>query len=280
MQEPQTTNSLPNSETPSEPSELRFAANEVAYVQAECDLHGPFNAKSLVIIEGMPPVIEDCPKCRATREAKSLQAEQQRAQRHREERLKGLLAVASIPPMYATAAFGNYNAETMAQRRVLVICQQFVKTWPEQLAKGGTLLLTGSPGTGKTHLGCAIGNALIAERRASVAYGNVSDLLLTVKETYRRDSTRTERQAKADLIMPELLIVDELAAQLGTDHEKQLMFDTINGRYNNLRPTILISNLNQDDLETYLGERAMDRFRQCATVLAFDWESYRGRRDA
>lgn len=54
------------------------------------------------------------------------------------------------------------------------------------------------------------------------------------------------------------------------------MFEILNGRYQELRPTILISNLNTDALESLLGQRIMDRYRECGSVLAFDWQSHRG----
>jgi DNA replication protein DnaC len=41
-----------------------------------------------------------------------------------------------------------------------------------------------------------------------------------------------------------------------------------------------VSNLNATELEHYLGERIVDRFREMGAVLAFDWESHRGRRAA
>ena len=253
---------------------------DVVTVARDCEKHGPYRARSLVIVEGMDPVIEDCPACREADATAAQRNADRAAQRLRSEKIKGLLSVASIPSRFAGASFDTYETTTPAQRRVLVICQTFAKTWPEQMAKAGTLILTGAPGNGKTHLACAIASAVMAQFGATVAYGDVPDLLRTVKETYRRDSTRTERQALQDLVAPDLLIMDELGAQLGTDHEKQLLFEIINRRYANLRPTIIVSNLNRDDLEDYLGHRAKDRFDQMATVLAFDWESYRSRRVA
>ena len=48
--------------------------------------------------------------------------------------------------------------------------------------------------------------------------------------------------------------------------------------YQELKPTILISNLNTEELEAFLGQRVMDRYRECGSVLAFDWPSHRGLR--
>ena len=266
----------PNSERLSQEPQVDVVNIET--VQRDCEKHGAYRARLIVVVEGMDPVIEDCPMCREADAAAAQRSADRAAQRLRSEKIKGLLSVASIPPRFAGASFDTYEVTSTAQRRVLTICQTFARTWPEQMGKGGTLILTGAPGNGKTHLACAIANAVMAQFEATVAYGNVPDLLRTIKETYRRDSTRTERQALQDLIGPDLLVMDELGAQMGTDHEKQLLFEIIDRRYTNLRPTIIASNLNREDLDGYLGQRAMDRFDQTATILAFDWESYRSRR--
>ncbi len=137
-------------------------------------------------------------------------------------------------------------------------------------------MFTGGPGTGKTHLACAVASELMDRHLTCVAFGTVSELLRHVKETYRRDSDRTETQAIQDLTAPDLLIVDEVGAQIGSDHEKLLLFEILNARYADMAPTILISNLDAGALEAFLGQRVMDRYRECGVVIAFDWQSYRG----
>ena len=93
------------------------------------------------------------------------------------------------------------------------------------------------------------------------------------------NSAESEQGVIDRLIEPCLLIVDEVGVQVGSDHEKLLMFEVLNGRYQSMRPTILISNLSVDELETFLGHRVMDRYRECGAVLPFDWKSHRGMRE-
>jgi DNA replication protein DnaC len=113
---------------------------------------------------------------------------------------------------------------------------------------------------------------------ASVAFGTVASLLRHIKATYAKDSQRTEQDAIDDLLRPDLLILDEVGVQVGSEHEKLLMFEVLNGRYQELRPTVLISNLDVAELEAFLGHRVMDRYRECGSVLAFDWQSHRGQK--
>jgi DNA replication protein DnaC len=141
------------------------------------------------------------------------------------------------------------------------------------------MVFCGKPGTGKTHLACGIGRNLINKFR-SVQFLTVLSAIRHIKDTYRRDSERTEQEAINDLLQPDLLILDEIGAQLGSEHEKMLMFEVINERYQQCRSTILISNLNADELTDFLGDRVMDRFRESGAVVAFDWASHRGQRVA
>jgi DNA replication protein DnaC len=74
------------------------------------------------------------------------------------------------------------------------------------------------------------------------------------------------------------LIIDEVGVQFGSDTEKMIVFDIIDGRYSNMLPTILISNLALPDVKELIGERAIDRLREDGgVVVAMKWDSNRGK---
>ena len=55
-----------------------------------------------------------------------------------------------------------------------------------------------------------------------------------------------------------------------------MLFDVLNDRYGEMRPTILLGNLTTTELETYLGERILDRLRELGSVtVPFAWPSHR-----
>ena len=107
-------------------------------------------------------------------------------------------------------------------------------------------------------------------------FTSVINAIRRVKDTYRRDSGQSEAQVVAGFIRPDLLILDEVGVQFGSETEKMILFEIINGRYEQLKPTIVISNLAKDALTDYLGERVVDRLREGGgRMLIFDWPSYR-----
>ena len=75
---------------------------------------------------------------------------------------------------------------------------------------------------------------------------------------------------------PDLLILDEVGVQFGSEFEKQLLFDVLNERYEKLKPSILLSNIPSEQLSDYLGERVTDRLRENGgALIGFNWDSYR-----
>ena len=102
------------------------------------------------------------------------------------------------------------------------------------------------------------------------------DAVRSVKETWRPGSEHSERKAIGRFYEPDLLILDEVGVQFGSEAEKIILYDIINGRYERVLPTILISNLPEAELGAYLGDRVLDRMSEGGGVtLAFDWPSKR-----
>lgn len=252
-------------------------AEEVETVDAICAKHGAYKARVMDMTDfGGRKLTMNCPTCsQAARDAEAARkvAEAEGQRRHK---VAALNYAAGIPVRFQARTLESYRHELPGQKRALNVARRFVESWPEQREKGTSLIFTGGPGTGKTHLACAIGSALMQGHLAAVCFGTVLELLRTVKDTYRKDSPRTETEAIADLLRYDLLILDEVGVQIGSEHEKNLLFEILNGRYQDCLPTILLSNLNAADLEAFLGQRVMDRYRECGAVVAFDWQSHRG----
>jgi len=129
--------------------------------------------------------------------------------------------------------------------------------------------------THNTHLACAIATEVIGQG-ASARFIAVIDALRLVKRSYDRTSSGTEDDAIAELVKPRLLILDEVGADYGTEHSKTILFDIINKRYENIKPTIVLTNLDAAALREYFGERIVDRLREGGgKLVTFTWVSHR-----
>ena len=76
----------------------------------------------------------------------------------------------------------------------------------------------------------------------------------------------------------DLLILDEVGMQYGTEAEQITLFDIIDKRYRDLKPTILLTNQNSSGLKQFLGERSFDRVKEECIWVTFLWASHRGKR--
>ncbi len=114
------------------------------------------------------------------------------------------------------------------------------------LLSGGHLLVEDLPGTGKTHLAAGIGLRLMKRDNRRVLFTTVMRAVRSIKETWTRGSELTESESIEKLVAPDLLILDEVGVQFGSETEKLMLFDVLNERYERRRPTLLISNLDLD----------------------------------
>ncbi|MFN3354793.1 MAG: ATP-binding protein [Pseudomonas sp.] len=245
----------------------------------ECQVDGSF-ADHLVQQFGADPVWFGCPRCHF--DARHSQDFDQRSKAvgiHRDRLLNERLLDAGIPDRFMGCTLDNWSAEAPAQLQALAACSGFVEAFGENFAVGRSAMLLGTVGTGKTHLGAAMLQAVIREHAHDGLrglYATAGSIIRDVKATFGNRG-RTEEDVYGDLIRPDLLVIDEVGVQHGTDFECQVLFEVINGRYEKIKPTVVVSNLGVTELRQCLGDRAVDRLRdKSGIVVVFRWASARG----
>ena len=245
-----------------------MAIREVA---ANCEEHGPYTAK--LVLRGSVRI--GCPVCseikRKADEAKRLEEEMKEKARRWQKRLND----SCIPPRFQDRTLDTFKAVSADEKAALAMAIAYE---PDDVLKTGRcLIITGKPGTGKTHLSVGIANEWMRSGN-TVLFRGVMAAVQLVTETWRRDSDMTQSAAIRLLLEPDLLILDEVGVQSGSDAEKNVIFEIMNARYENRRPTVLLSNLAVGKLAEFLGERVMDRLREDGgKAIYLDGESKRGK---
>jgi DNA replication protein DnaC len=245
---------------------------------ADCETHGEFEQKIFSVIGR--ELKTGCPECsRIAQEATEESERQSRALMLRMV-MERKLGSALIPKRFAGKTFEGYMATTAEQHKALNTCRRYAAEFSLIAESGRCLLLLGKPGTGKTHLSVAIANEIMARSSATAVYRTVGAVLQAIRATYDRTSEQSESQILSSLVSPSLLILDEIGVskEKPSDFELTTLFAIINGRYEEQRPTVIVSNLDAKALPAAIGERCADRLREGGViVIPFEWESQRGK---
>lgn len=211
-----------------------------------------------------------CPQCKAEKDKSDM--------------LNGIIFRAhsglNLPARFKDCSFANYKATGKALSN-RTVCEKYVAGWPQS---GGGLML-GGVGTGKTHLATAICRSL-CDKGISCKMTNVNQIVRDIRSTWgngRKVSGKWEGsetvETEADVIRNynnyELLVIDEIGSQYGTDSERIIINEIINNRYERMLPTIVIGNLSVSETKDIIGERVVDRLKHGGFLLIFDWESNR-----
>ena len=180
-----------------------------------------------------------------------------------------------VPARFQEASLDNYRPENGKAQKILATLREYTAKFEQHRRLGLLLILCGKIGTGKTHLACAVLRELALTLGVCGKYSTAYKAVQEIRSSYKSDRV-TELQALEEFIKPDILVLDEIGMQLGTDSEHLLLFSLLNGRYEELKPTIVISNLTLEEVKKYLNDRIYDRLRENGGgVLAFDWESWR-----
>lgn len=150
------------------------------------------------------------------------------------------------------------------------------------------IIITGGVGTGKTHLAYSILNKM--EKKYSyisksgrevefygssrVCYASIKEIIDAIRALWKNNSDYNESIIK-DAIDADILIIDEVGVQYGSDSERIELFDIFDKRWADKRPIIAISNLSVSQIEKVLGQRIIDRLKDGAKIIQFSGKSLR-----
>lgn len=243
--------------------------------KGQCDQHGEFDGHISNIIGR--EFKTQCPECSRIRQKKEEASDHAQAAMMRSIRLREKFGKAAIPARFIDKEFDDYRAESDRQKRALSVCREYAENFRDHDRDGRCLMLMGKPGTGKTHLAAAIGNHLVRNTDYLAIFRTVSGVMQDIKSSFDSQTAYTEADIMRLLTGADLLILDEVGATKANEFEMATVFAVINGRYEDKRPTLIVSNLAPKELAAAIGERCVDRLREGGGIaVGFDWESKRG----
>lgn len=248
---------------------------EIRQVKTMCPLHGEYLANQ-VWLSGQIKEISECPECFKLKQAQKAIEEEKARKEEAERNRKQRIVETRMPLEYQTKDFSTFIQETDSQKAAFKLARRFVKGWEKAKAGGYGLLFLGSCGTGKTHLACAIMIELLKEYAFSYPrYYKASEIFSSVRSTYQAGSTTNEEETLKFFSSIQLLVIDEVGIQKGSEAEKRILFSILDNRVTSNKPTILMSNLGPKALAELLGDRLYDRVRSKCVPMLFAGPSMR-----
>jgi DNA replication protein DnaC len=251
-----------------------------------CEVHGELEVKRVYynFCHSWLPREVGCDACiKIAEAAKKEQERRESKQRHFEQELFCAMERMGIPARFNDKTFDNFKI-TGKEAAIFAVCKSYAEKFMEIREAGTSLILCGNTGAGKTHLACAIAYYIVNNHmkklgdrdvRLSIKFIEALKAIRTVKQTYS-SKDKTEQDAIDELVAPDLLILDEVGVQFGSDAEKMILFEIMNERYLKMKPSIIISNLAVQALNEFIGERVIDRLKENnGRILVFDWNSKR-----
>jgi len=246
----------------------------IGTVLRTCEAHGEYQAHTWRYNEHK--FESACPMCEKEEEdkvkAEVEKKEAERKQRNRERKFEQR----GIPKRFKETKLSDYIADTDRKKEVLGIIEGYLSSQEEVSQSGRSLLLYGNVGTGKTRLATSI----VKGWEGVGYYITAREYTRLVRSSYSTASTVTEQDIVDRFTDYSVLVIDEIGKQFATDNERFAIFEIINARYNEMKPTVLVSNMNMEDIEEFLGKATIDRIKENGgQAILFDWESYRSQGD-
>ena len=291
-------------ESPPEPKKCEYCGKTLYHY----GLISPLQTKQIFI--WMPePEHCDCEQAQrywAKVEADKKAAEEEKKRQEEAERLQRkinkLIKDSGIRGRFLNRTFERFEVNE-ENRRAYEAAKRYADNFRGMLPKKGPdgivdppeiecngLFITGSYGTGKTHLATAISNQLIREGIPVICMTMI-DLLARIKQTFDRSDEATEAEIMKIYEEVPLLVIDDIGSEQPSEWGSTKIFAIINARYEAYMPTIVTTNYAGDELirrmtptgpngrplDSRNAEKTLDRLKEMCVGIEMNWESWRSR---
>lgn len=171
----------------------------------------------------------------------------------------------------------KYMAMSGIRKRYLVSDLNKVKL-PEKIIKTAIefieekhqgLFLTGTVGSGKTYLACAIAKEVIL-KGDMVRFMSAPEIFQRIRATFNGQKD-TEKEIIDTMCKIDCLILDDLGAEKVSDFTVDRLYLIIDYRYGEMKKTIITSNLDLTEIKNKIHDRLASRIcEMCKRVVMPD----------
>ena len=222
------------------------------------------------------PIVCECMK---EAERKEKEREEQEAKLAQLDRIRGACLLGD---RYKHATFESTDLDRPDDfKKAFQRCRKYCQIADNALENGYGIYIYGDDrGTGKSHLTACICNELMSQMKPCL-WTNFFKITELIQSTWGGDADSSaviRRVCEVDFLFLDDLGTEKLTKG-GEDNWLQgQVFDIINRRYNNRKPTIFSSNYSLNQLITDRGmmEKTVDRIAEMSTaIIKLSGESYR-----
>ena len=221
------------------------------------------------------PVVCECMK-EAERKEKEREAQEEKLRK-----LDKIRGASLLGDRYKDTTFDKTDLDRPADfQKAFQRCRKYCQIADQALEHGYGMYIYGDSGTGKTHLTACMCNELMSQMHQCL-FTNFFEISKLIRSTWNgnADSENVVRR----ICEVDFLFLDDLGTEMvtknGEDNWLQgQVFDIINKRYNNKKPTIFSSNYSMNELiaDRGLMKKTVDRIGEMSTaMIKLSGESYR-----
>ncbi|MCQ2427484.1 MAG: ATP-binding protein [Clostridia bacterium] len=182
----------------------------------------------------------------------------------REDIIKAGYESAGISKLMNTCSFVSFNLDYYKTSRDVYDNMSrvfsYVKAYAETFdTSSDSLIFFGNTGLGKTHLSVALAKR-VTERGFDVVYTGAIGMFGDYEQARFKTASGTESGNTTDRYYNcELLIIDDLGAEISNQFTVSTLYDLLNRRINNALPTVISTNLNYKELSARYTDRIASR---------------------
>lgn len=212
---------------------------------------------------------DECPACEEKRNNILKVQQQQEAKEQKEHWTRQRFEESGLCPINKTMTFETFKVNDKNRN---------VHTYIKNMKELESLFITGKCGHGKSHLASAIAMSIF-DTGHRVRFLTVPNLLLEIRDTFKKDTEKSEMDIVSSYLDCKYLFLDDFGAEKISEWTLETIYVLIDTRIRNMRPTIITSNLSLPEVEDRFNDRIASRIAGNFKILELNDYDHRLKRE-